>query len=178
MNKELRRKKVTELTYGNFFIAWINENYGYGYSPIVNDEENSDVDVFGVSPKKDKLNLQMVTSNGETLKLAKQNSRKISTGGEFEAMPVNLDGWLKKAISDKNKKHYSSPTELIIIIEGFMPTPSPEEVRKSLNMNQETQFKGIYYVSLPVVSSTNLDYEKEGYVVTIKSAFDSNGDTR
>lgn len=171
--KKYEIQKLRELLYGGFFVEWINKEYKFDYKALHNEEEDSDIDIFGVSPKKDKLNLQMVTSNGETLKLAKQNSKKMATGEEFDLIPVNLDGWLKKAIADKNKKHYSKPEELIIIIEGFLPTPSPEEVKKTLIVNQNIQFKGIYYVSLPVISSTNLDYEKEGYVVIVKRAFDS-----
>lgn len=173
MNQKLARKKGTELAYGAFFVDWLNKNYGCNYNTVSNEQEDSDIDVFGVSSKKEKLNLQMVTTNGETLRFAKQNSKKIAKNKEFDLILVDLDGWLKKAIADKNKKYYSKPEELIIIIEGFLPTPSPEEVKKTLVVNQNIQFQGIYYVSLPVISSTHLDYEKEGYVVTIKSAFDS-----
>lgn len=171
MNRISDGKKASELEYGEFFTTWVNNKYGYTYKAIANKEEYSDVDVFGTADKEVKLNLQMVTSNGETLKLAKQNSKKIAVGGEFDNMPVDLDGWLKKTITDKNNKNYSKPEELIIIIQGFMPTPSPKEVKNVLSLNPDTRFKGVYYVSLPVLSSTNRNYEKDGYVVVIKDAF-------
>lgn len=170
--RKYETQKLRELLYGRFFVEWINKEYKFDYKALHNEEEYSDIDVFGVSRKKEKLNLQMVTSNGETFKLAKQNSKKIGTDEGFDTIQVNLVSWLEKAIADKNNKHYSKPEELIIIIEGFLPTPSPEEVKKTSIVNQNIQFKGIYYVSLPVISLTNLDYEKNGYVVTIKKAFD------
>ena len=74
-------------------------------------------------------------------------------------------------IKDKDK-HYSKNEKenLILIIEGFMPTPRLDEIKKNFKQYNQLDFKGIYYVSLPVISSTRQEYEEKGYVVVIKEA--------
>lgn len=173
MNSSASPNKSGELQYGQFFIDWLNTEFNFDYKVVINNEENSDTDVFGISKNKERLNLQIVSSNGPTLQLASQNKKSFQKGQEFQVLEVNASDWTTKAVTDKLQKFYSNPEQLIIIIEGFLPTPTPEEVEEIFTSEDGTPFRGVYYVSLPVKSSTNLSYETNGYVVTIKDAFNS-----
>ena len=62
------KHKDIELAYGQFFIDWVNKVYGFDYYVKPNEEEKSSIDVFGYSASKEVLNLQMITSNAETIK--------------------------------------------------------------------------------------------------------------
>lgn len=163
-------QKKSELEYADFFVNWINTQAGFDYKAVVNPEENSEVDIFAISSTSNpKLSLQVVSSNGETMRLAADTSRRMTNGQEINLKEVELEKWILKAIRDKDQKYpLELKRELILIIEGFMPTPSPTEVQNKFSDLSESPFKGIFYVSLPVSSSTNRDYEKNGFVVGIK----------
>lgn len=173
MNSNISPNKLSELQYGQFFIAWLNTEFNFDYKAVANNEEYSDTDVYAISNSRGKLNLQIVSSNGPTLKLASQNKRRFQKNHDFQVLEVNASEWTTKAVTDKLQKFYSNPEQLIIIIEGFLPTPTPEEVEEIFKSENDLPFKGAYYVSLPVRSSTNLSYETNGYIVTIKDAFNS-----
>lgn len=163
-------KKQKELQYANFLVDWLNNSLSLDYRAFPNEEESSEIDIFATSASwKIKLNFQMVTSNGKTLKLAVQTKERIKKGLDIEVIDVDLVGWVSSIIEDKDRKYPKREKEnLVLVIEGFIPTPTPEEVEKSFKQYKRSDFRGIYYVSLPVISSTNQDYERNGYVVVIK----------
>lgn len=163
-------QKATELTYGNFFIQWLNNAFGWEFEAKANSEENSEIDIYALSVNdKPNLNFQMVTSNGETMRLAAETKQKINKGQDIELIAVQPIEWISKVIEEKDKKYPLSLKEnLILIIQGFMPIPTPEEIKISFKTYSSLSFKGIYYVSLPAVSSTHKDYEDNGYVIAIK----------
>ena len=163
------KHKDIELAYGQFFIDWVNKVYGFDYYVKPNEEEKSSIDVFGYSASKEVLNLQMITSNAETIKLAVQSRNNIKGGLEIKTIDVKGIDWILQAINKKVEINYSNADELILIIQGFMPTPNPKEIEKCIPVT--VPFKGIYFVSLPKISFPCEDFETNGYIVAIKSAF-------
>ena len=162
-------KKQKELYYSKFFINWLNSVMDWDYQVVPNVVESSDVDVFANSDtSKPQLKLQNVTSNGETLKLAAKNKKHMEKDESFEVVGVKPEEWISKSIKDKEKKYGNATQDLILIVEGFMPVPSPSEVSMMFAKHKNSPFKGIFYISLPVLSSTRLDYEDTGYVYPIK----------
>jgi len=165
--KKACRQKLAELGYARFFVKWLNNTYGFDYVAKPNTEENSPIDIFAISSTgESRLNLQIVTSHGDVMKNRAKNQDAIKKGEALSVGDVNIEKWVLEAIDKKNKKYPSDiKRDLILLIAGFIPTPEPDSVRKTLQSITRLLFKGIYYVSLPVISSQVTEYTRNGFVV-------------
>ena len=169
--------RINELQYANCFIQWLNKKYSLDYQIKENSEENSEVDAYAISKSKcyPKLNLQVTTSHGEIFKHSAVNTNCLKKGKDIICNDVNIENWIHSAIEKKAKNKYSPELQkdLILLIEGHIPTPTPDDIPK-LQHDSDYPFKGIYYVSLPVYSSIETEYTKNGFVVPIKDIFAQN----
>ncbi len=165
--------KESEKIYAEYFIKWANDAYNLDYYVRSNEQEDSEVDVIALSKSgKPALKFQLVTSGGKTLENAAKNTRSLKRGGEFMTDDVEWFEWIARAIEQKEKKYPVSLKEnLILLIEGCQPTPDPDFVVENFKNFSTSSFKGIYYVSKPVLSSKRTEYTEKGYVVPIKDAF-------
>ncbi len=166
--KKQELQKLHELEYAQFFIDWFNGKYGLDYKVLPNKEEYSDTDIFADSDTQEQLLLQNVTSGGEMLELAHVSAGQIQRGEQINAMQVRPLEWISKSIDDKEKKYGNLAQSLMLLVEGFLPVPSPEEISGLSAKYKDSKFKAIFYVSPPVLSSTREEYEEKGYVYPIK----------
>lgn len=91
-------------------------------------------------------------------------SQKGINAGNFD-----IKKWIDDVIKKKNEKYPPEVKKnLVLLIEGHIPTPAPVDISSIGHNYSSCQFKGIYYVSLPVYSSEETDYTKNGFVVPIK----------
>ncbi len=166
-------QRYQEMNHGRYFIDWVNATYGLDYQSFPNHLQSSDVDVFAESLNQlPKLELQMVTSDGPTEQLMAETVRRLQRGLDIEVKEVKPIEWVSDVIDSKTQKYPDNiKQDLILIIQGFMPTPDPRVIKKGFGKYTDSQFKGIYYVSLPVHSSLGAEDEKNGFVVAIKDCF-------
>lgn len=160
--------RINELQYSQFFIQWLNKTYKLDYQVSENTEENSEIDAYAISKSNcyPKLNLQVATSHGEFFKRVAINTNRLNKGKDIIVGDIEIEIWIYDIIKKKDEMYSSEVKEnLVLLIEGHIPTPAPEDIPKLQHYSDYT-FKGIYYVSPPVYSST--DYAKKGFVVPIK----------
>lgn len=166
--------RINELQYSQFFIQWLNKKTcNMDYQVSENNEENSEIDAYAISKSNcyPKLNLQVATSHGEIFKRSAINTNRLKKGKDIIVGDVDIEKWIYDVIKKKDKMYSSEVKEnLVLLIEGHIPTPAPEDIPKSQQYS-DCPFKGIYYVSLPVYSSIETDYTKNGFVVPIKDMF-------
>ena len=165
--------KESEVKYAQFFVDWLNNAYNLDYQTHANQEENSAVDVYAVSKSRNPdLQLQLVTSGGPTMRMADINTRRLEQNEEFIVEDVEWERWIMEAIKKKNERYSLAVKQgLILLIEGCLPTPDPEWVKETFQSFSRLEFKGIYYVSPPIISSSKTNYARDGFVVIIKDAY-------
>jgi len=167
--------RINEFQYSGFFVEWLNETHNFDYEVVENNEEKSEIDAYATSKSNTfpNLNLQLVTSHGEVLKQSAMNTDSVMKGKDVIVGEVNIEEWISDVIKKKDKKYsMESRSNLILLIEGRIPTPSPQSI-KGLDFSGYP-FKGIYYVSLPVISSQETAATKNGFVIVIKDMLTRN----
>ncbi len=159
-----------DLKYATYFLNWFNKTYNFDYKAFENDEQKSPVDIYGKSSLgRLTLNLQMSLAEGGVIKLAHENTKQFKKGLKHNIVAANIDfdNWITETIKFKEGRYSKSvKNSLILIVQGYSPTPDPVEVRKFYKNYENSDFKGIYYVSLPVVSYPPKN--PSGYVEPIK----------
>ncbi len=137
-------KKRAEVSFAEFLANWLNDQNNWDYKVTPNVVESSEVDVFlnSLSGKR-QFKLQNVTSNGETLKLANKNKRHVQKGEPFEVTDVKPEKRISKSIDDKQKKYGEGARDLVLLIKGFMPVPSPSKVGTMFSNYKNSSFRGI-----------------------------------
>jgi hypothetical protein len=164
-----------EINNVKFFLDWFNKKNKTDYT--IDDsfnEENSHVDVMAKSKTTRKiLNIQNTAYRSG-------NIYKYGTSNIPNIMPkivlgVSMDTKQKKesiikCINSKETGYAESVVkDLILIIEVTIPSLKPKEIKKMFKGGYKSNFKGIYFVSLPVMLANIEDeYQKNGYVYSLK----------
>jgi hypothetical protein len=169
-----KHAKESEIKYAQFFIDWLNKTNNLDYQVLANQEENSPVDVYAVSKiRNSRLQLQLVTSGGSTMRLADANTRRLEKNEPLAVENVEWKQWIIDAIKKKDKKYaLAVRQDLILLIEGCLPVPNPQWIGETFQTLSRLTFRGIYYVSPPVESSSRACYIRNGFVVPIKNIFE------
>ncbi|MDD5551826.1 MAG: hypothetical protein PHI88_01550 [Candidatus Pacebacteria bacterium] len=168
-------KRPREINNARFFVDWFNKKNSLDFCISDDREESSAIDVLIKSEKlKKEINIQNVAY------------RKYGTfhkRGFCDVPGLKVTSILGKVMSDEEKKKTiikcieekeKKYPELIIknlllLIEVTIPSLSPEEIKNLFPDGINSNFKGIYFVKLPVLAPSRDDkYDQEGYVFPLK----------
>ncbi len=167
--------KLREIKNVKFFIDWLNKERGRDFviDESFNDEQ-SHIDVVVKSKKLAKtLNIQNVAYRDGTLyKYGTSNIpglKPLFVLGEAMS-DIERKESILKCITDKENKYPKSPVNnLVLLIEITIPAITPEQIKKLFSTKVESNFMGIYFVQLPVMTYSVEDvYGKTGYVYPLK----------
>jgi hypothetical protein len=149
-----------ELNVTEHFVKHLSEATSSKYLALAEQEENSDADTWVKEPDENLIPVQNVTSEGTTLKMMVENTRAFHRGQPLRVEPVEQDKWITSVLAAKEAKHYSDASNIVLLLQGSLPYPTPEQVLALLPI--ESSFAGVYYVAPPSSSYP------EGYVVCMK----------
>jgi hypothetical protein len=161
-------KKSNEYVWASVFVNHINLHYGFDYEVVPEPEEATPVDMRAVS-----LSLQYPA-------LDLQLTYALET--PFVAFPQIASDFSKEptlAAIDKKLEHYrkigTATEKLILLVQGYMSKTAGKRAfsHPALKRYAHYPFKGIYYVSPPMVSGETNESIQQGFVYTIKDAFEN-----
>ena len=159
-------KKNTEYIWTAAFVRDWNSRHGTDYVVVPEYDENSVVDMRAVSPSgaHETLDLQL------TYAIEMPFIAYEPTGLDFTKKPT------QEAIDRKLKKfqdRHVDPSDIILIIQGYMNRGNAKVAfaDSSFKKYAHYPFKGIYYVSPPMVSGDTNESLQSGLVVPIKDLF-------
>jgi hypothetical protein len=169
----MREREINNV---KFFLNFLNQETDLDFV-IDNsfDDEQSHVDVILYSKKLDKkVYIQNVAyRDGTFYKYGQSNVPKFRP--VFVLGKTMTDKERKKSIlkciKEKEQKYQSSlVNNIVLIIEVTIPAIKPEQIKKYFPSGISTNFKGVYFVQLPVTMAAIDDkYGQTGYVYTLKS---------
>lgn len=170
-----------EVLHVEYFLAWLNKEFGTHFEIGDKQEEYSDVDVVAKSGTIDQLLIQNVAYRGQGGFQNQHTKPKVFINGEPVDGPVPFTmafGFamtkeekrdsIISCIKSKEKKYAPDRLkDLTLLIEATMPKLTPEEL-DDLNLpNLDTKFKAIYVVQLPITIGSD-KYDKSGFVKPLK----------
>ena len=173
--------KERERLHTNFLCDFLNSKYKRKFIVVDGEPESSEVDSIILDIDKDlKINLQCVAFRGEGLIYKRPSSVTISENFPVQdisklmmvLVPEQYDkrqsiiNYIKK----KETKYPISLVEnLVLLIEATVPSVTPEELVKLFPNGLNTEFKGLYFVQLPVVlANDDYKYDKSGFIYELK----------
>jgi len=167
--------RLREINNVQFFLNWLNERNRTDYKIDTSfNEENSPIDVVAKSNKTGKiLNIQNTAyREGNVYVYGQSNIPNIRPVGVL-GVAMNVEQKkesILKCINSKSSKYPKSVVEdLILIVEVTIPFIRPEEIKEMFKDNYKSDFKGIYFVQLPVtLANIENKYEQVGYVYPLK----------
>jgi len=184
LEMKMRRVKVEESEYSQFFIKRLNNHYGLDYIIKPNDkegEQDTEVDVYATSGKCPILNLQVVTRErvlheiSAVLRREAKRAKKNAAIGP--AINMDTEKWITQAIK---KKEIQYPDELkrniILLVIGNIGSLFNENYAKQIFRGfSNSGFKGIYSVHLPSKDPARSNYLHDGQIIAIKDIFGNHG---
>jgi len=164
-----------EINNVKFFVDWLNEKKNIDFLIDENfREEQSYIDVIIRSKKLNQLiNIQNVAyRNGTFYKYGQSNIpnfRPVFVLAKAMSDKEKQTSILK-CIKNKEKKYQASLVkDTLLLIEVTIPAIKPEQIQKLFPNGITTNFKGVYFVQLPVVlASVDDKYGHTGYVYPLK----------
>lgn len=167
-------KKDHEVEVVQFFLDLSNQKRSTDYVATPVAREDSEIDCFGksIDVASPQLKFQVSTAEGMVIRTAMLNSRLYEEGLGMRTCTVNHRWWIEDVI---RKKSLAYPDvlkkDLILLIEGSVPTPSQVELERDLQKIPSGGFKGVYVVCLPVCAYPKRDETVNGLIYVIKDAF-------
>ena len=176
--------KNEEKEFAKFFISQLNNKYNFDYKIVPNDAENvkdGDVDIFALSSKHPKINLQLTTWERLYFERSAEASREAeSTGSDFvwfRGPVLNKEKGVREAIIKKENKYSQEVKKnLILLITGSLgPLLNDKYAKKIFADLSKSTFKGLYSVHFPS-SKENSSQPHNGEIIAIKNVFGDNGE--
>ena len=160
-------KKSNEFVWASTFVHYINEKYGFDYEVVPEPREDSPIDMRAIS-KADmypELDLQLTYAIETPFIAYPPVASDFSKEPTLHAIDRKLQRYTEHAISMEN---------LVLIIQGYMSKSAGKKAfaDPALQKYAHYPFKGIYYVSPPMVSGDTQESLQSGFVYTIKNAFE------
>ncbi len=148
------KKKENELKFAKVFIDWLNKKNNFDYFVIPNEKENkkeSWADVYAVSRSRkfEQLDLQLVTSDGHSLKnLAKSKKINKKTGQiAIVTTDLNSEERVKEMIYEKEQSYSQEVKQsIILLIQKEVGPEFNEEYFFKIFQDFNSDYKGIYLV--------------------------------
>ncbi len=160
-------KKNNELVWAAVFIDWLNNEYDSDYKIEPELGENSPVDMHAVSHtgKFPHLDLQLTYAiELPFVALESGDSSDLTGQPTIEAIERKYQKFLEQG---------TDMGEIVLVIQGYMKKAIANKVFNDSHFTKYKQypFKGIYYVSPPMISEETGEHLQMGYVKSIKDAF-------
>ncbi len=160
-----------------FFTDWLNKKEGFDF--VIDNsfsDEHSYIDVIIKSEKLNKvINIQNVAyRDGTSYGYAQSNINIPNFRPVFVIGKAMTDkerrASILRCIKDKEKKYQPSLVkDTLLLIEVTIPAVKPEQIKKLFLGGVTSNFKGIYFVQLPVIMPSADDkYGQSGFVYTLK----------
>jgi len=174
--------RLREINNVNFFINWFNKKKGFDFTidESFNDEQ-SPVDVIIKSKKFNKsIYIQNVAYRYGTSYAKGEPNIPGFQSITFVVGKAMLDEEIKNSILQcirgKEKKYSTIDVKnTVLIVEITIPIIKPEKIEKLFPTGITSDFKGIYFVQLPVTMPSIEDkYGKTGFVHVLKEVLEIN----
>jgi len=163
----MSRERPYELQHAQVFVKYLNQKHSLDYEAYNYPDEDSEIDAYATSVSgKPQLNFQNVYSGGEFEKTSIQNMRK-NEDEEMKRLDVEPHSWIFEGINKKEKEYPEDVKKnIILLVEGYIPTPLPEEVKSIIPENFKSGFLGVYYVQPKATKDGT--FTGDGFVIPFK----------
>ena len=163
-------KRTSELKHAQVFANWLKKTYGLEHRIELNQDINSDIDVF-LMLKRGKgletLNLQIKTPDQEPI----QQGVKFKRTGELESIDYDPTAWISEVIRSAEDYYPKDQRQKLIFLAAAHIPPLPGNINSErlVVSCSHSQFKGIYYTVLPHTIDGEISHP--GVCLEIKDAF-------